>query len=196
MLRSFAMPMLADLDDPPRSRLSGFLTGALLGLPVVALIAWLILPPLMGAILGGAKDFDDQLREQDTYMQGVCGEAMDVKRDEALCGCVWVAEFPSLDCQHRFLRWRLDRATESCADETARKESLSYCSCVDVVAERVKKAAEDAAEAAGIDPAATPKDPANDPVAEAIRPDLSKFDNCIALEGAIPPPPLESLMTP
>jgi len=190
------MPMLADLDDPPRSRLSGFLAGALLGLPVVGLIAWLLLPPLMGAILGGAKDFDDRLRQEDAYMQGVCGDALDVTRDEALCGCVWVAEFPSLDCQHRFLRWRLERSTEACADESARRESLSYCSCVDVVAERVEQAAKIAGEAAGIDPAASPEDPANDPIAEAIRPALSKFDNCLALEGAIQPPSLESLMTP
>ena len=196
MLHPFAMPMLADLDDPPRSRLSGFLSGALLGLPVVALIAWLILPPLMGAILGGAKDFDDRLREEDAYMQGVCGEAINVKRDEALCGCVLVAEFPSLDCRHRFLRWQLDRATEACADESARKEALSYCSCAEVVAERVDEAAKVAGEAAGVDPAASPEDPANDPIAEAIQPALSKFDNCLALEGAIPPPSLEQLMSP
>jgi len=189
------MPMLADIDDPPRSRLSGFLTGALIGLPVVGLIAWLILPSLQGAILGGARDFDDRLRKEDAYMQGVCGEAFEIKRDDALCGCVWVAEFPSLDCQHRFQRWRLDRAHETCADETARKGALSYCSCVDVVAERVEAAATEAAK--GLDPVALKeqqeKDPANDPIAEAIRPELVKFENCLALEDVMEPPPLESL---
>ena len=187
------MPMLADIDDPPRSRMAGFLTGALLGLPVVGLIAWLLLPPLMGAILGGAKDFDDRLRKQDAYMQAVCAEAFEMKRDEALCGCVWAAEFPSLDCQHRWQRWRLDRAAETCADGAARAGALSYCSCVEVIAERVDEAAKSAGVAAGVDPYAVPEDPANDPVGEAIRPELVKLDNCLGLEDVFEPPTLEEL---
>ena len=189
--------MLADLDDPPRSRLSGFVIGALLGLPVVVGIAWLVLPPLMGAVLGGAEDFDERLRREDAYMQGVCGEIFDIKRDEALCGCVWAAEFPALDCQHRFRRWRLERAHETCAGESARAQALSYCSCVDVIAERVRATATEAAAAAGIDLATQkPADPANDPIAAAIRPELAKFDNCLALDDVLEPPPLESLRAP
>ncbi len=190
------MPMLADLDDPPRSRLSGFVIGALLGLPVVAVIAWLVLPPLMGAVLGGAEDFDERLRREDAYMQAVCGEIFDIKRDEALCGCVWAAEFPALDCQHRFRRWRLDRAHETCADESARAQALSYCSCVDVVALRVNTTAAEAAAAAGIDPASNPADPANDPIVAAIRPELANYDNCLALDDALAAPPIESLKAP
>lgn len=188
--------MLADIDDPPRSRLSGFAVGALLGLPVVAAIAWLVLPPLMGAILGSAEDFDERLRREDAYMQAVCGEIFDIKRDEALCGCVWAVEFPALDCQHRFRRWRLERAHETCTDESARTTSLSYCSCIDVVAERVSATAAAAAAAAGIDPGTKPADPANDPIVTAIHPELLKFDNCLALDDALSVPPLESLTAP
>ncbi|MCA9661848.1 MAG: hypothetical protein KC486_26145 [Myxococcales bacterium] len=187
------MPMLADLDDPPRSRLPGFLTGAAIGLPFVGLIAWLILPGLTGAVLGGAQDFDERLRKEDAYMDAVCGEAFDIKRDERLCGCVWVAEFPSLDCQHRFLRWRIDRAVESCADEATRKGALSFCSCVDVVSERVAEAEAAAAATAGVDPAAAPKDPASDPVGDASRPELTKFENCLGLDDALEPPAIETL---
>ncbi|MEZ4380242.1 MAG: hypothetical protein R3A79_02765 [Nannocystaceae bacterium] len=187
------MPMLADLDDPPRSRLAGFLAGAALGVPVVALIAWLILPGLSGAVLGGASDFDERLRKEDAYMDAVCSEAFDIKRDERLCGCVWVAEFPSLDCQHRFLRWRIDRALESCGDDATRKGALSFCSCVDVISERVAEVEGAAATEAGVDPAVAPKDPASDPVADASRPELTKFENCLALDDALEPPPLATL---
>jgi len=190
------MPMLADIDDPPRSRLSGFAIGALLGLPVVAVIAWVVLPPLMGAVLGGAEDFDERLRREDAYMQAVCGEIFDIRRDEALCGCVWVAEFPALDCQHRFRRWRLERAHETCTDESARAQSLSYCSCVDVVAERVSATTAEATAAAGLDPGSKPTDPANDPIVAAIHPELLKFDNCLALDDAFAVPPVESLTAP
>ena len=47
--------MLADLDDPPRSRTRDLLFGALAGLPVVGVIAWFLLPSLAGMIQGNAS---------------------------------------------------------------------------------------------------------------------------------------------
>ena len=175
MLRS-AMPMLADLDDPPRSRLPGLLAGSLIGLPAVGLLAWLILPPLMGSILGGAESFDQRLRREDTYMQAICTEGLDVERDKELCGCVWAVEYPSLDCRHRFLRWSLDRHVTSCGDEATRKQALSFCACVDVISESVVKAEAALATYESLAPA-----------------EILKLENCIALDDALELPSLESL---
>jgi hypothetical protein len=47
---------------------------------------------------------------------------------------------PSLDCRAPFLRWSLDRHHEACADDQARCGSLTFCSCVDTIAERAAAA--------------------------------------------------------
>jgi hypothetical protein len=139
-----AMPFLADIDQPPRSRLPGLVFGLVLALPVVGvLVAWVI-PWLVSSVLGGAQDFDSQLRAEDAYMKQLCATAMQVPRDEKLCGCVLAVEYPALDCQHDFRRWAIARQAERCADETVRKQSLSYCTCVEAMAEAVADpAAED-----------------------------------------------------
>jgi hypothetical protein len=169
------MPMLADIDDPPRSRLPGILLGLLLGLPVAGVCAWLILPPLIGAVVGSAADFDKRLRQEDQYMKTLCDEALVVARDEALCKCIWAVEFPSLDCHAPFLRWSLDRHRESCADPETRRGALSFCSCVDVIAGKV-----DEAEAA-------------EPAGDAARQEALKLEGCFRLDDALFLPPLESL---
>lgn len=132
--------MLADLDDPPRSRTRDLLLGFLISLPVVGLIAWLLLPSLAGMILGNADQYDQRLRAEDAYMQTLCGEAMVLPRDEELCGCVLAVEFPSLDCRGPFLAWSLQRHHLACQDTDTRRASLSFCSCVDTVQARVDKA--------------------------------------------------------
>jgi hypothetical protein len=134
------MPMLADLDHPPRSRTRDLLLGALFGLPVVALLAWLLLPSLMQSVLGGAGEYDQRLRAEDAYMQAVCSQAFDLERDEQLCECVLAVEYPALDCRQPFLRWSLDRHHASCAAPDVRKSSLTFCSCIDTLAAKITKA--------------------------------------------------------
>jgi hypothetical protein len=167
------MPMLADLDHPPRSRTRDFLIGALFGLPVVALLAWLLLPRLVGGLLGTAGDYDVRLRAEDAYMQGVCSQAFDLARDEQLCECVLAVEYPALDCRLPFLRWSLDRHHETCADAGVRKQSLTFCSCIDTLAEKIPLLeAEDEAKA---------------------RPDIQRVGKCLELPDGFALPELESL---
>lgn len=167
------MPMLADLDHPPRSRSRDLLIGVLAGLPVAALIVWLLLPALMGTVLGNAGDYDQRLRAEDAYMQAVCSQALDLARDEQLCECVLAVEYPALDCRQPFLRWSLDRHHTRCAEPEVRKPSLTFCSCIDTLAERIHEA-----EAAGDEPSA----------------DIQRVGKCLELPDAFPLPELTSLM--
>ena len=167
------MPMLADLDHPPRSRGRDLLIGVLGGLPVAALIVWLLLPSLMGSVLGSAGDYDQRLRAEDAYMQAVCSQGLDLARDEQLCQCVLAVEYPALDCRQPFLRWSLDRHHAACAEPEVRKPSLTFCSCIDTLAARIAEA-----EAAG----------------EAANAEIQRVGKCIELPDAFPLPELTTLM--
>jgi hypothetical protein len=167
------MPMLADLDHPPRSRGRDLLIGVLGGLPVAALIVWLLLPSLMGSVLGSAGEYDQRLRAEDAYMQAVCSQALDLARDEQLCQCVLAVEYPALDCRQPFLRWSLDRHHAACAEPEVRKPSLTFCSCIDTLAARISEA-----EAAG----------------EAATAEIQRVGKCIELPDAFPLPELTTLM--
>ncbi len=167
------MPMLADLDYPPRSRTRDMLIGAVCGLPLVGLLAWALLPSLMASVRGSAGDYDLRLRAEDAYMQAVCGQAMDLERDEQLCECVLAVQYPALDCRQPFLRWSLDRHHARCADPVVRKPSLTFCSCIDTLAERVVKA-----EAEGETPTT----------------DIQRVGKCIEQPDAFPLPEIETLM--
>lgn len=138
------MAILAHLDDPPRERGRGLLIGLAIALPCAGLFLFWLIPTLVGAVLGGARDLDSRLRAEDGYMQALCGEAMDLGRDEKLCSCVLGTEFPSLDCQASFRHWTLARQQESCSDAEVHKQALSFCSCVDAVATKVQAAAPEA----------------------------------------------------
>jgi hypothetical protein len=132
--------MLADIDDPPRSRTPGLLVGILVALPFGALVLGVVIPALVSALLGGAKEIDDQLRQEDAYMQAVCTQAISLPRDQALCECALAVEFPALDCQAPFLTWSVARQAEHCAAPEHQKASLSFCTCVQTVAERMEQA--------------------------------------------------------
>lgn len=164
--------MLADLDDPPRSRTRDLLLGFLVGLPVVGLVAWFLLPGLAGMIQGNASSYDQRLRAEDAYMQALCTQAMELPRDEELCQCVLAIEFPSLDCRDPFLAWSLARHHEACADVAARRASLTFCSCVDTVHQR-------AAAAEGPD---------------AARVEAQRVGKCLELPDAFPLPQIEALL--
>ena len=166
------MPMLADLDQPVRSRTRDLLIGALCGLPLVALLAWMLLPSLMGSMLGSAGEYDERLRAEDAYMQAVCSQTFDLARDEQLCSCVLAVEFPALDCRQPFLRWSLERHQGSCGDAEVRKASLSFCSCIDTLTGRIAEA-----ELAG----------------EGIGADLQRVGNCLELPDAFALPDLMAL---
>lgn len=163
--------MLADLDDPPRSRARDLLVGVLAGLPIVGLVLWLLVPWLFGVVTTNASSYDQRLRAEDAYMQTLCSEAMVLPRDEDLCKCVLAIDVPSLDCRAPFLRWSLDRHHEACADPEARRRSLTFCSCVDTVADRV---------AAAADP-------------EAAGTEAQRVARCIELPEAFPLPELAAL---
>lgn len=165
------MPMLADLDDPPRSRSRDLALGFLVGLPVVGLVLWLFVPWLFGVVTTNATSYDQRLRAEDAYMKTLCSEAMVLPRDEDLCKCVLAIEVPSLDCRAPFLRWSLARHHEACADAEARRGALSFCSCVDTIAQR-SAAAE------------TP---------EAAAAESQKVARCIELPDAFPLPELSTL---
>jgi len=140
------MPMLADVDDPPRSRIPGMILGLVLAAPVVYACAAWIIPSFVGAILGGASDLDARLRATDEYMRELCAGRIDTERDGGLCGCVWSVEFPSLDCRPHFNAWAADLQHDRCLDETQRSESLSYCTCADAIVDKMNAAGEQPAE--------------------------------------------------
>lgn len=168
------MPMLADLDNPPRSRARDLLFGFLVGLPIVGLVAWFIVPGIFGVITGNAGSYDQRLRAEDGYMQTLCTTAMTLPRDEDLCKCVLASEVPSLDCRPPFLRWSLDRHAQACADPETHRRSLTFCSCVEAVGERAAKAAD----------------------AEAARLEAQRVSKCIELPDAFPLPEIEALAPP
>lgn len=163
------MPMLADIEDPPRSRVGGMVFGLIVAAPIAAVLLVWFIPTLVQAVLGGAKGIDQRLRLEDEYMTLVCSQALDVDRDEGLCSCALGTEYPSLDCQGPFLAWSVERQLDQCADETTRSESLSFCSCVDAVSDAMDK-----------DPATRQSE------AQAYR-------NCQALEDAVFLPTIEAL---
>jgi hypothetical protein len=127
------MPTLADLDDPRPSRLPGFLLGAAIALPIAAAFVWFTVGVLPSLILGNAVQFDDRLRQEDAYMQAVCGD-MELPRDEELCECVMAVEYPSLDCRIPFMHWSIQRMTEQCSDQATFDKALAFCSCVQTIA--------------------------------------------------------------
>ncbi|MHC4393105.1 MAG: hypothetical protein ACYTFT_07940 [Planctomycetota bacterium] len=165
------MPMMADLQDPPRSRARGFLIGLTVAVPLVLLIGLWLLPFLHAQLVGGAEDFDARLRQEDAYMHGVCNEALVVDRDEALCSCALGAEFPSLDCRAPFMRWSLDRQSEQCADTSIAAEAVSFCACVDALIEMVESA----------------------PDEKTARQTVQRYARCAELEDAIYLPTLDQL---
>jgi hypothetical protein len=145
------MPMLADIDDPPRSRLPGMVFGLLVALPIVAIIAGWFIPMAVGTILSGARDLDERLRANDAYMRQLCATSYLEERDAELCNCVWAMEIPSLDCRPQWNMWAVQVESAVCQDPTSRDAALSYCTCIDTVAEKVAAAEDPHLEAAAFE---------------------------------------------
>ena len=165
------MPMLADIDDPPRSRTKGIVVGLLVALPIAGLVLGVLMPTLVSALLGGARSFDDRARQEDAYMRAVCTQIMALPRDEQLCECVLATEHPALDCQAPFLAWSVAQQQAYCAPPENEKAALSFCTCVKTVAERI---------------AAAPDEDAGIKAAQAYR-------NCQELPDAVYLPAIEEL---
>lgn len=127
--------MLADIDDPPRSRARGLLIGLLIAAPPAVGAAYVGIPLLQSIIVGESEDFDVRLRQEDAYMQAVCTDALVVDRDEALCSCALAAEYPSLDCRSQFTIWSLERQLEQCAQPDMAQLAVSFCACVEKLGE-------------------------------------------------------------
>lgn len=163
--------MLADIDDPPRSRTRGMLIGIAFALPVAALFIFWLIPSLVGIVLGGAANFDEQARQQDAYMKAVCEQAMQLPRDESLCECALAVDYPALDCQGPFRLWAVEQQQPRCADPQVHRSSLSYCTCVETVAEAVEAA----------------------DTVEAKQAAAAPYDRCIGLKDGFSLPTLEEL---
>lgn len=169
------MPMLADLEEPHRSRTRDLVVGTAVGLLIVSLVVWFLLPRFVAAIVGNASDYDQRLRAEDGYMQTLCTEAMVLERDESLCKCVLAVEVPSLDCRPPFLRWSLDRHHEACADPDTHRRALSFCTCIDTLAEKI---------------------PALEAEKQDTGAELQRVGKCLELPDAFPLPELSALAPP
>jgi hypothetical protein len=163
--------MLADVDDPPPSRVKGFLIGAAVALPLGAAFLWFALTVLPGLILDNARDFDERLRQEDAYMGAVCAD-LDLARDESLCECVLAVEYPSLDCRLPFMHWSLERMVEQCSDEATYESALSFCSCVQALDEQL----------AGLEPDT-----------KEARQIVGRYAKCTELDDALFLPPVSEL---
>lgn len=167
--------MLADIDDPPKSRLPGLLIGTLIATPIVLAFALWVVPSFVGAILGGARDLDARLRVTDEYMQDLCSGRFNEDRDGLLCGCTLGVEFPSLDCRPHFNKWAVELQGARCEDEATYEEATSYCVCVETIAGKVAAAGDEV---------------------ENQRAAANAYENCEALPDAIALPPASELAPP
>jgi hypothetical protein len=163
-----AVPFLADIDNPPPSRLPGLIFGAIVALPIVGAIAFFFIPMGVGAIVGGASDLDERLRANDAYMRELCGVAYSQDRDAQLCECVWTMDFPALDCGSRFDVWAVEQQQPACAADF--DAHLGYCTCVEAVRGKIEAASEDERHA-----------------------EAAAYERCELLDDAIPLPSIESL---
>ncbi len=135
--------MLADIDDPPKSRARGLIFAFFVAIPIAAVFGLWLIPTFVGSIVGGARDLDDRLRANDAYVQELCATGYDAARAETLCNCVWAMEFPSLDCRPQISRWSLAQQQTACSEDGIRDTSLQFCSCIDTVMQKVEAAASD-----------------------------------------------------
>jgi hypothetical protein len=165
---------MADIEDPPKPRWRGILLGLLVSAPLGLGLAFGFLPTLYGQVMGGIGAFDTQLRIDDEYMKTLCLDALDVDRDESLCGCAIPAEFPSLDCQSHFSSWMLFEQHRRCAREDTRRDAVGFCACVDTLATQVANAND-----------------ANDTKAARIA--AQRYRACAGLKDALERPSIESL---
>lgn len=122
--------MMADIDDPPKSRVKGFLIGIAIAAPFALGFFGYVLPTLYGMIVGGAASADERIELESAYMQGVCHNAMVLPRDKALCECTLASEVPGIDCRFVFDAWTLERQAEQCEIQENFDKSLSFCTCV------------------------------------------------------------------
>lgn len=168
--------MIADVDDPRPSRARGFVIGTLIAAPFALLFLWFAVSVLPRAILDTAVDFDSRLRQEEAYMNAVCGELSDetLARDESLCECVLAVEYPGIDCRMPFQYWTLQRMTERCADPATHESARSFCTCVQTLDGELSTLRPDSKDAREI---------------------VQRYDRCTELEDALFLPTPDELAT-
>lgn len=122
--------MMADIDDPPKSRVKGFLIGVAIAAPIALLFFGYVLPTLYSMIVGGAASADKRIAMESNYMRAVCDQAMVLPRDKSLCECALASEEPGVDCRFVFDAWTLLRQAEQCKSPENFDQALAFCSCV------------------------------------------------------------------
>lgn len=172
--------MLADLDDPPKSRTRGVLIGVLIAVPFTILFGATVLPPAWQAIVGSSRELDARFAVEAAYLKAVCNDAVVIERDEWMCGCVLGSEMPSRDCRPRINDWMLARQVENCAIDGAEEIALSFCTCVNAVQEQIAALA-------------TQKFENEESAMKARRQVTSRFENCAELQDVLALPDLADL---
>lgn len=163
--------MLADLDDPPKSRAKGILLGIAIATPLTLGFFGYVMPVLYGMIVGGAASADQRIALESAYMQQLCQEAMVLSRDESLCKCALASEVPGIDCRFAFDAWTLKQQSLQCADPAAKEAALSFCSCVQELG-KLHEAAVDDKERGEV---------------------IGRYRRCAGLDDALSLPTIESL---
>jgi len=168
--------MLADLDDPPRSRIRGILLGIAIAAPLTIAIGMYVLPVLYQMMMGAAKTIDQQNEAKSLYMRAVCTEGMILERDEKLCKCTMASDLPAIDCQFQFEEWTLLRQIEQCNTAEKSAEALSFCTCVKVLAEELSQSS-------------------SNPAEQSNRGEIiHRYDNCTKLDDALFLPEIKHLI--
>lgn len=174
--------MLADLDDPPKSRWKGIVVGVMIAAPLTFLFGSTVLPPMWQAIVGSSRELDERFAVEANYLNLVCTDAVVLERDENMCACVLGSELPSIDCRPRINAWMLARQVETCALDGAEEAALSFCTCVNAVHGLLEELNEQ-----------TDSDSDAAAALTARREITSRFENCVELEDVLALPELADL---
>lgn len=116
-------------DERPPTRWQGLVLGLALALPLAVIVFGVLVPRLVGTILGGAHDLDEQLQRRSAYISVVCNGS---NPPTELCGCASQVAFASLQCRTTFYRWALEQHHQQCAFAGS-GHAVAFCACIDQI---------------------------------------------------------------